>query len=53
MLGGTTREFNSPAIDNYGPNQIPVFQYPQDCEPSFADVLAQRFVTPCEHKRTL
>jgi hypothetical protein len=53
MLGGTTREFDFAAIDDYGPNQIPVFQYPQDRETSLADVLAQRSVTSCKHKRAL
>jgi hypothetical protein len=53
MLGRATLEFNFPPIDNYGPNQIPVFQNPQGCKARLTDVLAQLPVTSCENKGAL
>jgi hypothetical protein len=53
MLGRPTVEFNSPAIDNHRPNQIPVFQNPQRGKAGLTDVLAQLPVTSCKNKGTL
>jgi hypothetical protein len=53
MLGRATLEFNSPAVDNHGPNQIPVFQSPQGRKAGLADVLAQLPVTSGKNKGAL
>src|SRR5208283_2391986 len=41
MLSRATLEFNFPAIDHHGPNQIPVLQNPQGGKAALTDVLAQ------------
>jgi hypothetical protein len=53
MLGRAALEFNFPAVDNYRPNQIPVFQNPQGCKPGLTGVLAQWPVTSCKNKGAL
>jgi hypothetical protein len=53
MPGGTALEINLPAIDDYGPNQIPVFQNPYGCEPGLADMLAQCPVASSKYEGAL
>ena len=53
MLCWAALEFNFAAIDNHGPNQIPVLQNPQGCKAGLTDVLAQLPVTSGKNKGAL
>jgi hypothetical protein len=53
MLGWAALECNFPAIDSYGPNQIPVFHNPQGCKAGLTKVLAQLPVTSGKNKGAL
>ena len=53
MLGWAALECNFPAIDSYGPNQIPVFHNPQGCKAGLTKVLAQLPVAPGKNKGPL
>jgi hypothetical protein len=53
MLGRTSLEFHFSAIDNHGPNQIPIFENPQGCKAYLTEVLVQLPVTPGKNKGAL
>jgi hypothetical protein len=53
MLGRPTFELQPPAVDEYGPNQIPIFQIPQRRNASRADLLAEVPVAPRKNKCAL
>jgi hypothetical protein len=53
MLGRPTFELQPPAVDEYGPNQIPVFQNPQRRKTSRADLLSEVPVAPGKNEGAL
>jgi len=53
MLGGAPFHFKSPAVEEHGPLQVPVFYNPQGDDFRLADLVPQNFVPPHQNESAL